>query len=316
METKKIAIACFLGAMICTAIALAFTPQYWWLGLLSGVAAGFITGYVSYDVKDVVLAMPRAWRQTVRHCRNGWYGSGRLIVKTALFLRGLAEAFWWLVSRRHPFLHLPMLAGITCMVLMFICFPVDPSDPDIGTVIGVLTMFNFCILLIALQLLFSLSNEALERKKQKFWVPSLWEVFDDQDSMINREVEKGLSPQKPGYFSVMHYFSIGVLHSIKPYLKIAVKVILSPLYFVFYLVPVFVCKLFLLVHSRARLLCAIDGTLGGTIAAIYFRSVAFGSAEYIVAICFGGILGTAWGILNWEIISKRILKIPAAINTN
>ena len=196
METKKIAIACLLGAMICTAIALAFTPQYWWLGLLSGIAAGFITGYVSYDIKGVVLAVPKAWQQTVRHCRNGWYGSGRFIVKTALFLRGPAEAFWWLVSRKHPFLHLPMLAGITCMVLMFICFPVDPLCPDIYSVIGVLASLYYFIVLITRGFLYSLSNEALEREKQKFWLLNLWEVSHNRERMIEREIEKGLKRAK------------------------------------------------------------------------------------------------------------------------
>ena len=45
METKKIALACFIGGALCCAVTFMIAPLYWWFGLLAGLAGG----YISYD---------------------------------------------------------------------------------------------------------------------------------------------------------------------------------------------------------------------------------------------------------------------------
>ena len=57
---------------------------------------------------------------------------------------------------------------------------------------------------------------------------------------------------------------------------------------------------FLLVHSDIRLLCGVDAALGCAVG--YF----FGNA------LFGGVAGGVIGLLNFEIVSKRILHIDPA----
>jgi len=56
VETKKIAIACFVGGVLFCVAALLFSPTYWWLGLI----AGFAGGYISYEFRDVLKAIPVA----------------------------------------------------------------------------------------------------------------------------------------------------------------------------------------------------------------------------------------------------------------
>ncbi len=59
-ETKKIALACAVGGAIGTAVALMVAAAFWWLGLL----AGFCAGYVSYEFRAVLRAIPEALRET------------------------------------------------------------------------------------------------------------------------------------------------------------------------------------------------------------------------------------------------------------
>lgn len=61
--------------------------------------------------------------------------------------------------------------------------------------------------------------------------------------------------------------------------------------------------LFLLIHSEVRLLCGVDAAIGACVG--YF------SGNAIV----GALAGGLFGVLNYEIISKRILKIAPA-NSN
>lgn len=70
----------------------------------------------------------------------------------------------------------------------------------------------------------------------------------------------------------------------------------------------FIWKLFKLIHSDKRLLCGIDSALGGTVSYFLF-SPANSIIETIMIVVFGGLMGGFLGIINWEIVSKRILKV-------
>lgn len=57
METKKIAVACFIGGVLCCvvcAVAFMFAPALWWLGVI----AGFAGGYISYDFREFFKTRP------------------------------------------------------------------------------------------------------------------------------------------------------------------------------------------------------------------------------------------------------------------
>ena len=72
---------------------------------------------------------------------------------------------------------------------------------------------------------------------------------------------------------------------------------------------IFPWVLFKLIHSEKRLLCGIDAGLGTTVA--YFLSLNFvplTTATFIFFVICGGILGAGFGIINYELVSKRIFK--------
>ncbi|HLD25477.1 MAG TPA: hypothetical protein VJC05_00345 [Candidatus Andersenbacteria bacterium] len=64
-HTVSVLIATSLGAFIGSTTALAL-PGYWWL---IGVVIGGLTGYLTYDFKRALAAIPIAWRQTRVACQ-------------------------------------------------------------------------------------------------------------------------------------------------------------------------------------------------------------------------------------------------------
>jgi hypothetical protein len=73
----------------------------------------------------------------------------------------------------------------------------------------------------------------------------------------------------------------------------------------------FAWHLFKLIHSHKRVLCAIDGMLGGAISYLCFRSSAHMFADYAALVLFGGLLGAAFGVADWKIVSKKILRVAS-----
>ena len=57
-KTLKIGLACFIGGITTTGIALLVAPAFWWLGLI----AGFPAGYLAYEFREVVRAVPPAFK--------------------------------------------------------------------------------------------------------------------------------------------------------------------------------------------------------------------------------------------------------------
>ena len=64
-----------------------------------------------------------------------------------------------------------------------------------------------------------------------------------------------------------------------------------------------------LIHRYERVLCAIDGTLGGVIAYQLLIRPERSFAQNAIAVLFGMVLGAGWGVVNYEIVSKRLLKV-------
>ncbi len=56
--------------------------------------------------------------------------------------------------------------------------------------------------------------------------------------------------------------------------------------------------LFFIIHSDERLLCLVDAATGAAIGGYYFGNAAL-----------GGLTGAIIGLVNYEIVSKRILKL-------
>lgn len=69
----------------------------------------------------------------------------------------------------------------------------------------------------------------------------------------------------------------------------------------------FLWKLFVLVHSRERVLILTDGTLGAAVS--YPTLVLQGGIDIIPALGVGFLVGGLFGVINFELISRRLLHI-------
>lgn len=66
-------------------------------------------------------------------------------------------------------------------------------------------------------------------------------------------------------------------------------------------IAVMVKELFFLIHSDERLLCMLDAALGITVGYWYLPHLFFG--------ILGGVVGAVAGVLHFEILSKRVLRL-------
>lgn len=304
METKKIALACFIGGMICGAVALAVAPAIWWLGVL----AGFAGGYLSCEFREVRRAIPVAVRSATHESR--------------VFLNDevVSKIREWL-SKPHPFYYTS--AVITTPFYFWLMYHILPdllremvAKPfplmAINLVLGGVAILVFVVLafqlpMIGVPILYSLAFIGARAGQRCFWCP----FFEDPENLRDHNLEaqkligRGYHEEPLTAVNVVKWAALGVLVIIRfsvwtlwkwTFLKILELAVFSVR---------FGWHLFKLIHSEKRLLCGVDGAIGGAVSYLWFSS----SANPLVVVLFGGLLGAGFGILNWEVVSKRLLKV-------
>jgi len=278
METKKIAMACFIGGFVCAAIAVAVNPMFWWLGMI----AGFASGYLAYEFREVLQAIPKAWQSAQGGSGDAWKRTKKLFRECFL--------------KPHPFWHPAILIFLLIFSFFYCQFPkIDLISCFSATLLCVF-LFVFIVDAIILfgeddigyvVLLFSerFSERCRSRKTEAVWQPLTYGDF-------LRWTSKGIF--RIGLFFVWYmwkYTVIGIWRAL-----------------------CFLCRFaktsFILIHSNKRLLCAIDGTIGGTIAYVYLASPSMSIHEKALLCLFGGAIGAVIGVANYEVVYKVFLRLP------
>lgn len=312
MESRKIGIACFIGGAVGVIIALLVAPMFWWLGLLSGIAAGFLTGSVAYDVSEILKRIPDAYRAAKTITGQAFSGTIKSI--RFFFQRKLPRAGKWIIEPR-PFMHcsllltaLPIMAGWILIPNFFqelIRFP-------IALIILLLGLFMFNLLIIQT---FYLCGENLIREKVNKLYNATYFTTDiiSNDIICRKEGSTVFFPLTYrftaqgisfGIFNICVFF----LWLLPKYIVIGIGYLFYGIAMGFYFAGKFAWHLFKLIHSEKRVLCGVDSAVGAAISfvCLYQSNLNIGAAILIVA-C-GGILGAALGIVNWELVSKRLLR--------
>ena len=141
-------------------------------------------------------------------------------------------------------------------------------------------------------------------------------ILDEEiDSHIQALQEKGYREKPLTYWNVLRWAMVGVSVIVRFFVWTLWKYLAIGVWATLCFFGRFVWHLFKLIHSEKRVLCAIDGTLGGAVSYIWFASASVSFPEQAVLVVFGGLLGSAFGVANWEIVSKRILHVPASTST-
>lgn len=242
-STARIAIACFMGALIGTLIALQL-GYLWPIGALVG---GHIA-YLGFNFEEVLSAIPRAWQEV-----SEWEPDRELWREK---LRSGIGAF-----------------GMGLTMLVVLCFiPMTPS----------FTMAPIWALTIA----------------PAFWFLVAFMITDRRDNgNINSAFPMSFKHSNP--IGVAFWTLYGLTKLIIWLPKGAMKMTRF-IGRVTTMMWKFTTTLFHIIHSDLRLLCAVDAGLGTVIG--------YMSGNALV----GAIAGALLGVLNYEIVSVRVLQVAGA----
>ncbi|HBV58138.1 MAG TPA: hypothetical protein DEB73_02680 [Candidatus Magasanikbacteria bacterium] len=305
METRKIAVACFIGGVLCCTVALLFAPAYWWLGLLSGIAAGVTSGYISYDFREILKAVPVALRAAERR------GSSAV---------NFVEE--WL-HKPHPFIYLSLFISVVFFSWLMTGKDSFTNHVDPRTGMGIGYELDYMTILLMSIVVFEITGMLVipyivasgTVADYCYWSPS---PYGDNGLMLwrmSKPRREGDKPAQLTYANVARWFVMGLGVIVLFFIWTIWKYIAIGFWLTLCFFSRFVWHLFKLIHSEKRVLCAIDGTLGGVASYIWLASSATTFAEQTALVIFGGFLGAAFGVANWEIISKRIFHIDAPVNS-
>ncbi len=90
-QLQKVFVACALGAFIGSLVALQLNHYFWWVGLF----VGGLVGYFTYEFKEVLRAIPEAWR-TVTSWRPDfeyWKALGKASIYSTIFFSVITVPF-------------------------------------------------------------------------------------------------------------------------------------------------------------------------------------------------------------------------------
>lgn len=256
----KVFMACALGGGIGALVALQLAPALWWIGIL----VGGLIGYLSYEFKAVLRAVPKAWKRAQRDLPQAAWAIVKavpviLVVITNLTLLCLGVVLFVIAIAFFAFKQpSPSLASIMVVLMFLVAMPVSVG----ATFYLVAKLKPYC-----------------DEKRGKLVLcplTSLW-LLQYYFVYLPRLLARGAlwlirhTPKAP------KYLCLGVVLG---------------LYWSVILLARFFKHLFLLIHSDLRLLCASYAMIGAII------GFTFGNA------LIGAAAGGALGLLGFELIFR------------
>ena len=312
METKKIAIACFFGGVLGSFVALICTPAYFWLGSF----AGFAGGYLSYEFREVLRAMPIAFRLA----RSG--GAGALVcLRDALRDEWRSIRVW--INEPHCFVYPAVVVSMP--VVLFLAWWVsrqvfmysdmcrnEPFVLKLGLASVVPLMISL-VLVVLLSLIFRTFASIGSRFGERcYWRPFVDTELLTQDERADALDRCGYHEKPVTYGNVLRWAMKGVGLTVQFFVWTLWKELAIGIWMLLCFFGRFTWYLFKLIHSHKRVLCGADGMLGGMISYVWLISSSSSFTEQFLLVLFGGLLGAVLGVVNWELVSKRVLKVTAS----
>lgn len=305
MEAKKITIACFVGGVLFVVVALKCAPMFWWLAFPAGLAGG----YLSYEFREVWRAIPVAWRESCtwwskadEKVRKWSFGKldfpDYLYIKIAITLSLVVTILgpWFVVSVFDWEFTLAYMIGSFAATFYFF-----------------LLAFLIALPVFGLSFLFAFIGARIGEKC--FWFPFVMLDNKSQESETKKLLEeKGYRKEVLTGKNFFRWLAKGVGITIRFFVWTGWKYLFMGIWILLCFLRRFGWELFKRIHSKKRVLCAIDGTIGGAIAFFCFASASLTFPQQILVVFFGGLLGAVIGVLNYKIVSKRILHLVPAVN--
>jgi hypothetical protein len=268
-STFHVILACMLGAFACSTVAI-------WAGyhIGFGIVAGLIVGYLAYDFRSVLKAVPVAF----------------------------AEFSQWATEKRLDLIAFKSALTPSAVVALTVAAcgfgPLALRNAAAGRA-GICTLLAIAIVACAVILTSFL-----------YVITTLFAAIGIE-YVEKVRIWRGLNEEVVG-MTYARYWTV-VAKGFGLALKFLLWRMWAQLFVMLigFIVLAFhgLWKLFVLVHRYERLLCAIDGTLGGVLAYELLIRPDRTFTQNAIAVLFGMVVGAAWGVLNYEILSKRVLKV-------
>lgn len=276
-QTSRIALVCFCGAVIGTCIAARTPVNFNWLAVIIGMVSGGLVSYLGYDYKNVWAVAIRSWWAVFLKNKNPKEKRIKIIYVKSFGLAYLVQLFCL-----ATFLLLRLIPAKTWLIFDF----------DLPK--------TFIMLLaVALFIESHLSaNEYFFKKTKKIKITDVCDNYKKHKQKC--------------FWSFLAINPISAIIFVFFLWPVLITLIFLVFLFVcFYYLFVFFKKIglclqeiFLGIHSDKRLLCMVDAAIG-----------VFGGYHFIVvsdtlfSCLFGGVAGAILGVLNYELISRRWLKL-------
>jgi hypothetical protein len=306
----KIVIACFFGGALGLTVALLVTPALWYLGLL----AGFVAGYLGYEFRQTVAAIPRAWRAAGNGVQSGWDA-----IEGAW--KRMAHAIESWLSIKHPFIYpAAMIAAISIGYSLWKICPLNfqiRNNPDL---IALCIMYAgippmACALFGMLSVCFSAVLVLLAQVGARFAEKSFFShpLTIGTGRMARREYKKlrkeGYRYQSVTYASALRWMAKGLGIIIAFFSVIIWCCIL--LFLVKLLVrfvkasPIFIRR----IHCHERFLCGIWSAVGVYAGWVWLAPDQSSLPGKIAAVAFSGVLASIIGVVEdrlfWKFVTRR-----------
>jgi hypothetical protein len=254
-RSLRIFLACALGGGIGSFSALQFAPWLGWLGLIVG---GF-TGYISYDFREIIRAIPIAWRLTVG------FRPTQFQKYFVLFMLSMASNLFFFAT-------VGMMIDSRKMI---------PAQWDIKSSLGFLLLYSFITLFAAVFKAASMNFKFIEGEEETSDIPA-------ENLRLMKFLACYMSP-----LAALFYWPVRAAYW--TFKKIWEVVLRTPR--IALTAYAFAKTVLVITHSEIRLLCLLDSAVGAAIG-WYFSNALIGAFA-------GGI----FGVLNYEIFSKRVFKL-------
>lgn len=264
----KIVVASALGAFIGSLVGLQFTPSLWWIGMI----VGGLVGYVSYEFGTIVRAIPVAATQArylVNRAQNVNYP------QIGKALRGLGIAIAYGVGVIIVMAAFCVSAGLMWTLPITGLVALDHPFNLLANIRHLLVWTCFAGILM--------------------WTGTLSVIQELGMSYLSNRQLYAIVYFKATPFGILFYWLPRGIWALIRGLIWTINFLVKAIVFVAFLAS----KLFTLVHTDRRLLCAIDAALGAGAGMLTHNPLV------------GAIAGGLIGLIDYELVSKRLLKVES-----
>lgn len=309
-DAKKAALACFIGTAIGLIVAILATPTLWWLGML----AGFSIGFFCHKSRETLASIPPAWANAKKMAPV----ASRVAREELRVMSYKTRKF---VSYPRPFLPFGVFGFLLTGGFFYYSWPeliknIENSQYAGLIIIIIVSTIGIPYGLYQLVAMLAFLGARIVENSLFYPFPHFLEITMEEIRQTNYYIDlinKGVRNKNLTYFRAYRWLLEGIV-VLMPFLawqtlKLGVFLVKMLFWIVVWCITTafhFVHLLIRFIYSHERVLCGFSCAMGVAITyhLLYKPGMPLHQAA-IVVLC-GGAIGAMIGVIQLEIISKRV----------